>query len=132
MSDEAKKKLPEQDREFLEEKYPTYDVLEHEAELLVVLPAYDFPAAYNPRTADLMIVVPAGYPNAPLDMFWTFPNVMLANGSWPQNCASHATYANKSWQRWSRHFFDTTPWRIGVDNLRTFTATIRKEIAKGI
>jgi len=132
VSQEIKERLPERDREFLEDKFPAHAVVEHGAELLVILPAFDFPAAYLPRQADLMIVIPAGYPNAALDMFWTFPDVMLANGSWPNACQHHAAYANKSWQRWSRHFFTERPWRTGVDNLRTFIATIRKELGKGI
>ncbi len=132
MSQEAKQKLPERDREFLDEKYPTYDVAEHGAELLVLLPEFDFPAAYSPRKADLLIVIPAGYPNAALDMFWAFPDVKLANGNWPQNCDHHGQYLNNSWQRWSRHFFQHRPWRVGVDNLRTFVATIKKELARGV
>jgi hypothetical protein len=131
VGDEEKLLLPEGDREFLLEKYPDYDVLKNGSELHVIFPAFDFPAAYAPRKADLLIIVPAGYPNAPLDMFWTCPDVMLSTGGWPNACTHHETYHGKSWQRWSRHFFQDKPWRPGIDSLRTFMATVRAEIAKG-
>jgi hypothetical protein len=83
-----------------------------------------------PRKANLMFILPAGYPNANLDMFWTEPVVKLANGNWPVNANQHALYGGVSWQRWSRHF--QTAWRQGVDNLRTFVATIRKELSRGV
>jgi hypothetical protein len=122
--------LPEIDRDFLRDKHPNHTVKRVGEETHVVIPDFDFPAAYTPRKANLLIILPAGYPNANLDMFWTQPVVMLANGSWPTRADNHATYDGVSWQRWSRHF--QTPWRQGVDNLRTFIATIRRELARGV
>jgi len=100
------------------------------ADTHVIINDFDFPAAYMPRKANLLIILPAGYPNANLDMFWTEPVVKLADGNWPARADNHAVYNGVSWQRWSRHF--QTPWRQGVDNLRTFVATIRKELARGV
>lgn len=122
--------LPEIDREFLAEKKLKYTVSRVGADIQVVIHDFDFPAAYAPRKANLLIILPAGYPNANLDMFWTEPVVKLANGAWPDRADNHATYDGVSWQRWSRHF--KTAWRQGVDNLRTFVATIRKELARGV
>jgi hypothetical protein len=122
--------LPEIDREFLLEKHPNHSVKRVGAETHVVIRDFNFPAAYTPRKANLLIMLPAAYPNANLDMFWTHPVVKLVNGNWPARADNDATYDGASWQRWSRHF--QTPWRQGVDNLRTFVATIRRELARGV
>lgn len=122
--------LPEIDRDFLAEKNLKYIVMQLGADTHVIVKDFDFPAAYMPRKANLMFILPAGYPNANLDMFWTEPVVKLANGNWPVNANQHALYGGVSWQRWSRHF--QTAWRQGVDNLRTFVATIRKELSRGV
>jgi hypothetical protein len=122
--------LPEIDRDFLEDKGYTYTVARAGGEILLIIRDYDLGAAYMPARADLMIVLPAGYPNASPDMFWTFPTVKLANGSWPTQAQHHQVYGDRNWQRWSRHFH--LGWRPGVDNLRPYLAAIRKELAKGI
>ena len=75
--------LPEIDRDFLLEKHPNHTVKRVGADTHVVIRDFDFPAAYTPRKANLLIILPAGYPNANLDMFWTEPVVKLANGNWP-------------------------------------------------
>jgi hypothetical protein len=122
--------LPEIDREFLAEKNLKYTASRVGADTHVVIHEFDFPAAYAPRKANLLIILPAGYPNANLDMFWTDTVVKLANGNWPDRSDTHAIYDGVSWQRWSRHF--KTAWRQGTDNLRTFVTTIRKELARGV
>jgi hypothetical protein len=122
--------LPEIDRDFLAEKNLKYVAMQIGAETHVTIKDFDFPAAYMPRKANLLIILPAGYPNANLDMFWTEPVVKLTNGNWPACADHHAVYNGVSWQRWSRHF--QTAWRQGVDNLRTFVATIRKELSRGV
>jgi hypothetical protein len=122
--------IPEIDREFLSEKQLKFTVSRVGADTHVVIQEFDFPEAYSPRKANLLIILPAGYPNANLDMFWTDPVVKLANGNLPDRADNHATYNGVSWQRWSRHF--QNPWRQNVDNLRTFVATIRRELARGV
>ena len=122
--------LHEIDRDFLAEKNLKYIVMQLGADTHVIVKDFDFPAAYMKRKDNLMFILQAGYPNANLDMFWTEPVVKLANGNWPVNANQHALYGGVSWQRWSRHF--QTAWRQGVDNLRTFVATIRKELSRGV
>lgn len=111
--------LPEIDREFLLEKGYAFDVAQAGAEMHVILRDFSFPPAYTPQTADLLIILPAGYPNANPDMFWTFPDVKRAAGGWPTTGDAHHVYGDRNWQRWSRHFQGT--WRTGVDNLRTYS-----------
>lgn len=132
--------LPEEDVVFLREKYPQARVYEVGDEVHVVLPSFPFPPAYNPRSSDLLIRLPSGYPDARTDMFWTFPDVKLSSGSWPEACAHHEipgagpgveTYNNVAWQRWSRHLAPND-WRPGIDRLRNFVAAIRRELERQV
>jgi hypothetical protein len=122
--------LPEIDREYLAAKGYVFDLIQSGGELHLIIRSFEFPPVYAPATADLLIIVPAGYPNAQLDMFWTYPDIKLVTGSWPAQTEHHETRGDRNWQRWSRHA--QHPWRPGLDSLKTFMASVRKEIAKGI
>ena len=122
--------LPENDRDFLIEKGFDCAVSQIGDQVHVVIHGFELPAAYEPRIVSLRIILPAAYPNADLDMFWTYPTVKLASGGQPDRANKLREYDEQQWQRWSRHF--TTPWRQGIDDLRTFLTTIRRELARGV
>src|ERR1700677_3320566 len=96
--------LPEIDREFLREKGLKFSASKVGADVHIVLHDFEFPKTYAPTAADLLIVLPAGYPNAKLDMFYTRPDIKLVNGNWPNACQARAKYGDVEWQQWSRHF----------------------------
>ncbi len=116
--------IPEPDEEYLQEKGYEYELKPQSGAIHLILKNVPFSEAFNPRQADILIIIPAGYPNAKLDMFWTFPHVRLQNGNYPAACNHFQSFHDKNWQRWSRHGL----WRGGVDNLRTFISSIKKEI----
>ena len=122
--------LPELDIDFLEEKGYSYTAAKVGGEVHLIIRDYDFPPAYALRKADLLIILPAGYPNAHPDMFWTHPDVKLVNGRWPVNSDQHQVHEGRSWQRWSRHH--QGKWRAGIDSLRNYLAAVRVEVDKGI
>jgi hypothetical protein len=125
--DDLRKILPENDLNYLISKHDNFEVIQNGGEIHLIFHNYDFPNTYTPSQADLLVILPTGYPNASLDMFWTYPDVKLTNGAWPQAAEAHANYHGKDWQRWSRHI----SWRSNIDNLRTFLIAVRKEIEKG-
>lgn len=120
--------LPEPDIEFLDEKGYEYELVPHPAGVYLIIKNFELGVAYQPNVATLLINVISGYPNSPLDMFWTFPDIKLINGNGPQAAEVHETYNETVWQRWSRHY----QWRGGIDNVRTFITAIKQELAKGI
>jgi len=122
--------VPEVDRDFLAVKGYMFSAKRVGADVHVVIEDFPFPPAYTPPSANLLIILPAGYPNANLDMFRTIPDVKLVSGAWPKNADNREVHAGVSWQRWSRHF--NSGWRQGIDNLRTFVASVRHELGKGI
>jgi hypothetical protein len=128
--DEVEDLVPEVDRDFLAAKGYEYKAKRVGADVHIVIEHFPFPESYAPRLANLLVILPAGYPNANLDMFRTIPDVKLLNGNWPQNADNREVHDGVSWQRWSRHF--KSAWRQGVDNLRTFIASIKHELDKGI
>ncbi len=119
--------LPERDREFLEEKGFSYELVEFPGGTYLIIDNFPFPAAYTPIAAKILIVLPTGYPEAKVDMIYTIPDVKLVNGQWPQACEAHVVHNGLTWQQWSRHLV----WRIGVDNIRTFIAAMKKELDLG-
>lgn len=127
--EEMKKILPESDVDFLISKGYDFEVHQMGEGAHVIIKAFSFPL-YEPLQADMLIILPAGYPNAKLDMFWTYPDVKLKDGRWPAAAEHHQDYHGKSWQRWSRHI--QREWRPGVDSLRTHLTMVIKEISKGI
>lgn len=129
-AEDATDLIPEVDRNFLEEKGYKYRVKRVGGNVHVTIEDFPFPLAYTPRSATLLIILPAGYPNANPDMFRTIPDVKLVNGSLPLNANNREVYDGVSWQRWSRHF--GSGWRQGVDNLRTYIASIKRELDRGI
>lgn len=119
--------IPENDRDYLQSKRFEFKVMKEAGIMFLILNDFELSTAYNPSIADLLILIPAGFPNAQLDMFWTYPNVKLQNGSYPLAAEHHQIFLGINWQRWSRHFH----WRMGIDSLKSFLAAIRKEINKG-
>jgi hypothetical protein len=123
--------LPEIDRDFLDGKEYAYGTTKGtDGSIHLVIRDYDFPAAYAPQKADLLIILPAGYPNSHPDMFWTCPDVKRADGAWPAASEHHEAHGGRNWQRWSRHY--QGQWRAGTDGLRSYLAAVRHEIAKGL
>lgn len=122
--------LLESDEDFLRQKGYRFDATAQGAEMHVVI--HDFPVsgAYSAPCVDLLVRLPAGYPNAHPDMFWTIPHLTLADGRVPQGAGVKENHGGRIWQRWSRHW--NAPWRPGTDGLDTFLVAVRSEIGKGI
>ena len=117
------------DREFLEQKEFNFEETTVGGETDVVIHGYRLNDTYIPQEVDLLIRLPARYPNSNPDMFWTAPEVRLrGGGGYPAAAAVFETYLNRSWQRWSRH---TPEWRP-VDNLQTKLASIRAELDRRV
>lgn len=122
--------LPEADRDFLVAAGYEHTIERVGNHVHIVIKNFPLPR-YKPQSADLLIRVKNGYPNAKLDMFWTYPDVSLPSGGVPLKADVHEQYGGRNWQRWSRHIADGK-WRPGVDNLRSYLTTVKTELAKGV
>ena len=140
MSNDTSNLLPETDLLFLNEKYSDAQVYKVGEEIHVLLPTFAFPNNYQPAAANLLIRLPVGYPDVKPDMFWTRPDVKLKSGAWPAASEHHEVpgggpgsevYQGITWQRWSRHTNDLA-WRPGIDGLRSYVTTIKRELDRQI
>lgn len=121
--------LLDPDREFLERMGWEVDVsrIAPQNEIQIIVRKFLFPPKYSPSEADLLVRQPSGYPMAPMDMFWTRPDVVLvATGVKPQAADQYEEYQGLRWQRWSRH----TTWRPNIDMLENFMGSILTELRR--
>lgn len=95
--------------------------------LIVIIEEFPIPAGLTPDAADLLIRLPAGFPDAAPDMFWVAPAISRSDGTTPPATNHQQSIVGRTWQRWSRHI--GTAWRPGQDNLATYLAYIRRSLA---
>ena len=110
--------LPSRDCEYLESKGIEYEEHEENGQKGVILKARLLPdGRFDVLQADVLILLPSGYPDAAPDMFYLLPWVKLVNGGRYPRCADQPfQFRCQSWQRWSRH---NNEWRPGADGIWT-------------
>lgn len=92
----------------------------------VTLPDVTLPAGWNAPTTTVAFVVPAGYPQAAPDCFWTSVGLRLANGGTPQNTGTQAVQGVPAdWLWFSWH---PGTWNPNTDNLETYVNVIRRRL----
>ena len=121
--------LPPEDREFLDAEFPgKWDLAEEYDKRGLIIRGYNsLPEGYAPPEVDLMILVPADYPTAQLDMFYFDPEVSRKDGL-PINALSLESHFQKQWQRWSRHY----EWCPGKDSIATHITNMRNVLQEEI
>jgi len=119
--------LPESERTYLIEKGLTFQEITEGGQHGVVLKQFHLPAGkYDQESADILILLPAGFPDAPPDMFYLFPWAKLKEANrYPRAADAAHQFGGISWQRWSRH---SSEWRAGRDGLATFIKRIQHAI----
>lgn len=124
--------LPDNDLEYLKSKGFDFEAQLEGNMISLVIKGYALPAGYRPSEVDLLLRLPVQFPQVPPDMFWTDPVVNYTNGGTPSQTQARESYAERSWQRWSRHF-GRSRWRPGTDDLRSYLrligSTLEKEAA---
>ena len=115
-----------EDIEYLNENHPEkWGPIGEEGEYGLLIEEYGLPAGYTRSTANLMILMPSGYPGTPLDMFFLDPPVEKANGKEIARVSIQQHFM-RSWQRWSRHY----EWNPGEDSLHRHIEHVRAALEK--
>jgi hypothetical protein len=80
--------------------------------------------------ADIVFLVPPGYPGAKPDCFWACPQVRLANGAIPQSANETTPLpVEQAYQRTGTWFsWHLQSWDPNVDSLTTFYSVISKRL----
>jgi hypothetical protein len=115
--------LPARDRHYLESRGIEYEEHEENGQKAIVLKARPLPdGRFDVPQADVLILLPSGYPDAAPDMFYLLPWVKLTNGGrYPCKADQPFQFKGQSWQRWSRH---NKEWRPGADGIWTMLKRI--------
>ena len=110
--------LPSHCRRYLDERGLPFEELEEGRHKALVLEQFGLPTGrFDAPSADILILLPAGYPDNPPDMFYTMPWLRLApSSSYPIRADQSFDFRGRRWQRWSRH---NSQWRAGVDGIWT-------------
>ena len=110
--------LPAHDRAYLAERSLAFREVVEGGQVGVILEGFPLPPArFQVNAADILILLPPGYPDTPPDMFHALPHLTLAGtGRQPRATQARVAFDGRSWQRWSRH---SSEWRPGIDGLRT-------------
>jgi hypothetical protein len=90
----------------------------------IVIHDYRLPAGFAPGVTDLMMRLHPQFPDAPPDMFYVSPTIVVARtGQRPQATETDEAHLERTWQRFSRHL-GPGAWGLG-DDLCTWLAAIR-------
>lgn len=113
--------LPSRCRLYLSESGIAFDEVDG-AQKAIILRAYPIPKGrYDAEQADILIVLPNGYPEVRPDMFFSLPWLKLVNGKYPKAADQPYDFNGQRWQRWSRH---QDQWRPGIDGIWTMLRRI--------
>lgn len=121
--------LPVKDRRYLEDRGITFDEVGDGAQRGIVLRDFSLPPGlFAVETADILIILPGGYPDVPPDMFFSNPWLKLkANDHYPYAAEAALSFAGKNWQQWSRH---NNEWRPGTDGIWTMLKRVETALRK--
>ena len=116
--------LPE-DSEYLDRTYrERWSVIsEGAAKNALLIEHFPLPAGFEPEAANLMILIPVGYPGSALDMFYLDPHVRRLDGT-QINAIADESHFEMLWQRWSRHY----KWKPGEDTLVRHVEFVKQQL----
>ena len=123
--------LPESDIAYLQDRGLAHELVAESGMTCLVLPGWELPAGFDRSRSDLLIRLPAGYPDLAPDMWWFDPPVLAADGRAIPATEVREVHLGRRWQRWSRHF-DSGQWQAGIDGLESYLALIRRELHKHV
>lgn len=119
--------LPPNDRQYLENKGLTFEEIVDASQKGVILREFKLPPGrFDTEQADILILLPSGYPDVPPDMFYLLPWVKLVQGAkYPKAADQAHPFNGQKWQRWSRH---NNEWRPGTDGIWTMLKRIENAL----
>ncbi|MHB1582400.1 MAG: E2/UBC family protein [Acidimicrobiales bacterium] len=120
--------LRPRDAQFLERAGYRYCATVENGMTLLVIQAFALPDGLQPRVVDLLLQLPAGFPDVSPDMYWCSPAVTRGDAGIPGvDSGTPYQYIGRNWQRWSRHYDGL--WRPGIDDLGSLVAIVRRCLA---
>lgn len=119
------------DFDYLKNVFPQHRTIIEQNRRWLIVDNYSLPEGYNCKTVSIAIEVPSTYPQAEIDMFYTYPRVYLTNGSMPACTEVTQAIEGNQYQRWSRHR-SISPWQPLIDNVATHFALVEESIIREV
>ena len=115
--------LPMKCRRYLVKRGVPFEEHEEGDQKAVIFKAFALPTGrFDAPSADILVLLPSGYPDTPSDMFYVTPWLKLSSSnSYPNRADQSFEFGRRNWQRWSRH---NNEWRTGVDGIWTMIKRI--------
>ncbi len=120
---EMPQQLP-QEIEQLRNQGNEIEVHEKSGMIIPIIKGYFLPLGYNKTFTDLLLKIPASYPNGKLDMFWTDADLRLQDSNGQAN-TSLETILGKQWLCFSWH---PQKWNPGRDNILNFLQFVDRRL----
>ena len=113
--------LPESDRDYLTSKGISYELKTQGNTNGLIIKDWILPQdKFNIKTADLLILIPPGYPDVHPDMWYFSPAILLKpDNRFPRQTNASINFDGRNWQRWSRHLSGEN-WRSTSDGIHTY------------
>jgi len=110
--------LPMKCRQYLANREIIYEQVDINSQKAIVIRGFKLPLGqFDAATGDILILLPAGYPDSAPDMFYVSPWLRLATNSlYPRAADQPFDFNGTNWQRWSSH---NNEWRPGIDGIWT-------------
>lgn len=110
--------LPSKDRQYFEDRGLLFEEVVNGTQKGVIIRGFQLPPGrYDIGQADILILIPPGYPDIPPDMFYLLPWARLVQAArYPRAADQPFQFNSQTWQRWSRH---SNEWRPGMDGIWT-------------
>lgn len=118
------------DRDYAELNERGIAFVEDPSNRFLILKGFDLPTGiYVQAKCDVLVAIPANYNHDGIDMFWTYPRLLRANGVAIPATADPGTdsrmFEGNVFCRWSRHWNGSSVmWRPGKDNVVTIVRRV--------
>lgn len=119
--------LTDSDRRVLDGLGLAWSVAAEGGWLSLIVCSWPLPAGLDRDAADLLIRIPPGYPDMPLDMWYFSPAVARGDGRDIEQTQVREHFSDKEWQRWSRHL-NAGGWKPGTDGIESYLARLRRDV----
>lgn len=98
----------------------------------LVIHDYHVMDGYTVSKMTLALEIPNTYPEAQIDMFYTFPPLMLATGADIPCTQVRATIRGLEFHGWSRHRGEASKWNPTFDNVVSHLALVEAALLKEV
>lgn len=98
----------------------------------LIIDNYQLPPGFSATAVAMALEIPNTYPGAQIDMFYVAPVLLLANGSRIGATETLITIGGVTYQRWSRHRGQASPWNPKIDNVRTHLTLVDGALSREV